>query len=42
VTYNERDVLEFMATGLRTSTSEPNRECEEIQARASAAPLPLA
>jgi hypothetical protein len=25
VTYTERDVVEFMARGLRTSTSEPNR-----------------
>jgi hypothetical protein len=34
VSYTERDVLEFMATGLRTSTSEPNRPYTPAQATA--------
>lgn len=34
VTYTERDVLEFMAAGLRTSTSEQNRPYTPAQASA--------
>jgi hypothetical protein len=36
VTYTERDVLEFMASGLRTSTSEPNRKYEPAAIHATA------
>jgi hypothetical protein len=31
VSYTERDVLEFMAAGLRTSTSDPNRKYTPAQ-----------
>ncbi len=34
VSYTERDVLEFLAAGLRTSTSEPNRKYKPAHAPA--------
>lgn len=36
VTYVERDVLEFMAAGMRISTSEPNRKYEPTAHHATA------